>query len=297
MRVFISWSGQVSKGTARALRAWLPCVIQDVEPFMSEQDTEKSSYGLSRISKQLESADFAILCLTKQNLQSRWLHFETGVLAKSVGENRVIPLLVGLTDSDIEAPMSEFDCVKIVEGDIRRMLMRMNNACRKPLPDSTLLRTSIKWWPEFRDCIGALTRMSTNAAAVDTGLRQAPTDLPIELSGTVVQGAERIPQAVRSGGSRGKPDPMTGRFEAIGREWEKVIELVAKRRPSVGAFLRYVAQLRIEGETLVLGFAPDEIFARFIVDKATAVVEDAVESATGLSVRVCAEQLPPDGVA
>ena len=36
MRVFISCSGEQSRSIALALRAWLPMVVQHVEPWMSK---------------------------------------------------------------------------------------------------------------------------------------------------------------------------------------------------------------------------------------------------------------------
>ena len=38
MRVFISWSGERSKVLAQALKEWLPLVLHNVEPWMSEVD-------------------------------------------------------------------------------------------------------------------------------------------------------------------------------------------------------------------------------------------------------------------
>jgi hypothetical protein len=34
MKVFISWSGEASKRVADLLRKYLPCMIQELKPFM-----------------------------------------------------------------------------------------------------------------------------------------------------------------------------------------------------------------------------------------------------------------------
>jgi hypothetical protein len=36
MKVFLSWPGRKSKSVAEALRDWLPSVIQEIDPFMSD---------------------------------------------------------------------------------------------------------------------------------------------------------------------------------------------------------------------------------------------------------------------
>ena len=42
MRVFISCSGEQSRSIALAFRAWLPMVVQHVEPWMSKEDIGSS---------------------------------------------------------------------------------------------------------------------------------------------------------------------------------------------------------------------------------------------------------------
>ena len=46
MKVFISWSGELSKNIAEVIKKWLPCIIQSVEVFFSPDDIEKVRIGI-----------------------------------------------------------------------------------------------------------------------------------------------------------------------------------------------------------------------------------------------------------
>ena len=43
MKVFISWSGKTSFEVAKVLKEWIPCVIQDIEPYFSSDDIDKGA--------------------------------------------------------------------------------------------------------------------------------------------------------------------------------------------------------------------------------------------------------------
>ena len=87
MKVFISWSGERSKIVAEALRDWLPAVIQSVKPWVSSKDIDKGSRSFAEIQAQLKDAQFGIACLTPENLTEMWIHFESGAVAKAVGND------------------------------------------------------------------------------------------------------------------------------------------------------------------------------------------------------------------
>ena len=41
MKVFVSWSGELSCQIAEVLKKWIPCIIQSVDVFFSPEDIEK----------------------------------------------------------------------------------------------------------------------------------------------------------------------------------------------------------------------------------------------------------------
>jgi len=78
MKIFISWSGKLSKHVGLTLRDWLPNVIQAADPYISSKDISKGVRWFSEISTELESSHFGIICVTRTNMESPWLLFEAG---------------------------------------------------------------------------------------------------------------------------------------------------------------------------------------------------------------------------
>ena len=93
MKVFISWSGDRSRAIAEELRDWLPTIVQSLEPFISTQDVPVGGRGLNVLASELQDCSFGILCLTQENKQGQWIHFEAGALSKVIEASRVVPLL------------------------------------------------------------------------------------------------------------------------------------------------------------------------------------------------------------
>jgi len=122
MKVFISWSGGISHKVAIALRDWLPSVIQAVEPFVSSEDIERGARWFADIGNELEKVNFGILCITPQNLNAPWVLLEAGAFSKSMDQSRVSPLLVGVKNSDLEGPLSQFNTTSIENTEVFKLI-------------------------------------------------------------------------------------------------------------------------------------------------------------------------------
>lgn len=150
MKVFISWSGKISHKVAIALRDWLPSVIQAVEPFVSSEDIERGARWFTDIGSELENVNFGILCITPQNMNAPWVLFEAGALSKSMDQSRVTPLLVGVKNSDIEGPLSQFNTTSLSKDEIFKLIKTINKQLKESsLPDQAVERAFEKWWPEL----------------------------------------------------------------------------------------------------------------------------------------------------
>lgn len=89
MKVFISWSKNLSKDCAEILSDWIKCTLQASEPWVSSKDIDKGSLWFNEINDQLKDTKVGIVCLTKENKSNPWILFESGALAKGLSANRV----------------------------------------------------------------------------------------------------------------------------------------------------------------------------------------------------------------
>jgi hypothetical protein len=129
MDVFISWSGDRSMQIARLLHEWLPAVHQSITPYMSAASIGKGLRWASDLASKLEACNFGLLCLTPENVNAPWLHFEAGALSK-LGNARVAPILFQVTPNDIqEGPLSQFQAAVLDnEQEMLHLLKSINEA-------------------------------------------------------------------------------------------------------------------------------------------------------------------------
>src|SRR4051812_36786671 len=108
MKVFISWSGEKSGAVAKALRDWLPNVIQAVQPWMSDSDIDQGTLWTIELGSQLQESRIGVICLTSENLTKPSVLFEAGALSNTVDRSYVCPYLIDLSPSDLTWPLSMF---------------------------------------------------------------------------------------------------------------------------------------------------------------------------------------------
>jgi hypothetical protein len=60
MKVFLSWSGEVSHKVAAELHTWLPYILQRVKPFLSSGDISKGERWSDVLANELQDASYGI---------------------------------------------------------------------------------------------------------------------------------------------------------------------------------------------------------------------------------------------
>ena len=157
MKVFISYSGQRSAAVADALRYWLPKVIQALEPWISADDIEKGTRWRSGLASELEQSSVGIICLTRDNLNSTWIHFEAGALSKQQQNTYVCTFLFDLEPTDVREPLAQFQATKAQKDDLRKLLSTINNVLGdSKLSESELSESFDVWWPRLAERLKAV---------------------------------------------------------------------------------------------------------------------------------------------
>jgi TIR domain-containing protein len=157
MKIFLSWSGERSRTIAGALNDWLKRVIQAVKPFYSP-DIEKGSNWSNKLDDALEGTRFGIICLTPDNLDSTWIHYEAGALSKT--QDAVIwTFLHGVSMGNVRLPLGKFQHTIAEKEDVFKMLTSINSRLadvRGESLDDAILRESFEQhWPTLEEKLKA----------------------------------------------------------------------------------------------------------------------------------------------
>jgi|GEM_PF-953801 len=150
MKIFISWSGDLSKNIAEIFRQWIPGVIQAAKPYYSPDDITKGTRWNTEISKELDASKIGIICLTKENLESTWIMFEAGALSKNIEKSKVVPLLFGIDPSDVQGPLVQFQAAKFSKTEMKKVIKMINAELGETGLSSDVLDSVFEmWWTKL----------------------------------------------------------------------------------------------------------------------------------------------------
>lgn len=156
MKIFVSWSGERSQALALALSDWIPSVLHYADPWMSTTDIKSGDRWNLEVAKGLQESKFGIICLTKDNLEAPWLLFESGALAKSMEDGRVIPLRLDLEASDITGPLTQFQSEKADEQGIRRLISSLNAVSATAIKEDRIEKLFPPLWGILKEQIDSI---------------------------------------------------------------------------------------------------------------------------------------------
>jgi TIR domain len=184
MKVFVSWSGERSRQFAHALHEFLPLVIQQLEPFMSESDIMPGTRWAEKLSLELDQTNFGVICLTSDNLKSEWLHFEAGALSKKMRQSFICTCLLDLTPSDVLFPLAQFQHTTTDKESLFRLLKAANTALPNNRLDDTRLRKAFeKFYDDLLKKIDVIPKVAAETSEAEGRTANTAISLPtVELA-------------------------------------------------------------------------------------------------------------------
>lgn len=158
-KVFISWSGELSRKLGDALRNWLPSTLQYVKPYFTPEDIEKGAKWGSEIAKELETSNIGLVCLSRDNTEKPWILFEAGALSKSIEKSHVCTLLFDLEPADVKGPLTSFQATRFARDDFKKLVTTINSAAGDARLDSAVLDTVFEmWWPKLEEQVTTILK-------------------------------------------------------------------------------------------------------------------------------------------
>ena len=175
MKIFIGWSGETSHAVASVLGDWIPSVIQAVETTVSPEDIRKGTSWVNDVSKELNQTSLGILCVVPGNIGASWLNFEAGVLSKTLGVSKVIPLLIDVKKSELDnGPLAQFPSAVFKKDDLYQVLDAINQNTEKGrLSKERLRNTFALWWPKLELDVESIRKKWTKEIK-DSGKPEKP---------------------------------------------------------------------------------------------------------------------------
>lgn len=250
MGIFLSWSGDRSKRVAQALKDWLPVVFDDVNPWLSDRDIQAGRRWAVELGRRLEKIDFGIICLTRENLESPWILFESGALSKALEDSYVCPYLLDVDMSAVTPPLSQFQATRTEKASTLELLQSINAARSHPSDESQLLRRFEGLWSQFEEMLEEIPK--------DMGEGRGPTrptdDILEELVETVRTADRRISDLYTRMESFGM---LTSEAQAA---WQEVVRQLKRRRQALTAAVYGEAEAIWEGDILSLSYPEEQGF-------------------------------------
>lgn len=174
-KVFITYSGTVSKAISELIHTWLRHTLQTVDLLYTPAFIKPGQRFDLLLFDLLEKANIAILIYTKEGLNCSRMVFEAGYVSKGNRDACIIPLLFGLSHKQLPEPIDAFKCEVFSRNGMWRILKAINNyQKRSGVNDETLRHVFDREWDGFaRDIdhiMGSLNNHLLNSARLAAGL-------------------------------------------------------------------------------------------------------------------------------
>lgn len=182
MGVFISWSGEISPSheLAKALDKWIPNVIQHVDCYLSSRDNVAGTPWFENMIKELGGNNVGLVCLSSENLESRWIHFEAGAIAIKTGKTRLCPLVIDVKKSDVPPPLFMFQIKTLNKEDMLSVIEMINDDCGENRLTEEKLKPAFEiWWTQLEPVLENIKAMKRSTHTLGFAAITSDVEYPV----------------------------------------------------------------------------------------------------------------------
>jgi hypothetical protein len=222
-------------------------LIQAVQPFFSPE-IEKGANWSNQIDAVLDGTRFGVICLTRDNLQSEWIHYETGALSKTP-DALVWTFLLDVEKGDVKPPLGKFQHTAAEKSDVRELVRTINRRLAdvggSPLREAVLDETFEDLWPRLEKRLEA-ARQIANSVSDPSAARRDMHDMmeeALELLRQQQRDSAHVSSALSNSFGDGSPAALLRRRQA------QRFSLSPVSQPFISRFLR-----RLEAGELLVDF-------------------------------------------
>jgi hypothetical protein len=153
MKIFLCWSGDLSRQVAHMFRNDLKKLFPKLQIFMSEADIKPGEIWFIKLLKELKETHFGIVFLTPENIKNQWIHFETGALTKHLNGKDYGKacglLLKNLPSDQVIGPLHNFQNKHFDKPGLKSIILTINKKLRPSSSEEKLSRNFEKLWPNI----------------------------------------------------------------------------------------------------------------------------------------------------
>lgn len=211
-RVFISWSGTRSQGVALVWKSLIEELFDTLDAFISSQDIDAGSRGLSIVKQELDDSSVGISVITQENHKAEWINFEAGALSKQIADSlvRVIPCLVDYEDpAELTGPLSQFQARVLDKNGVADTLQVIANV--NDIPWTRKQATFDARWDHFETEFNKAKASAKSSKEV----RRNDRDMLIELVNTTREIHNNLAKATSRPVTGGSYSGDMARFQRV----------------------------------------------------------------------------------
>ena len=151
VKVFVSWSGDLSHSVADILRMWLPKLLPATDVWVSSHDIRSGRMWATELNQQLKTCDAGILCLTRENARRPWVNFEAGAIWQTVDSSVVCPFLIDVGSDALPGCLQQFQTADLSATGVCSLLRSLNRKIQSPLGETELAAVVQAQWTAMHD--------------------------------------------------------------------------------------------------------------------------------------------------